>query len=169
MAIHKAPTFFHLTPFPVFFIEFVTVSQHGDRGWNRTEVWFDIDPYITRLDYQPPVDGGNWTYYSTHPAHEKVYHTTGVYAPYSFRTAAWVLFRVPQESEQWNRCETEPMFFRPYPRRLEFITVCRCHNKGSTFSSVILRPWVLVRPGFEPATSRKAYRRLTNWANRAAA
>ena len=29
--------------------------------------------------------------------------------------------------------------FRPYPRRLESLTVCRCHCKGSTFSSVILK------------------------------
>ena len=43
-----------------------------------------------------------------------------------------------------------------YLRRLECLTFCRCHDKGSTFSSVILRPWVLVRPGFE---------RLLNWAN----
>lgn len=58
------------------------VSQQGDSGWNRTDVRFDINPNITHL------------------AHEKVYPTTGVHAPYSLRTAAWVLFRVPQESEQ---------------------------------------------------------------------
>ena len=29
-----------------------------------------------------------------------------------------------------------PMVFCPYPRRLECLTICRCHNKGSTFSSV---------------------------------
>ena len=152
VAIHKAPTIFHLTPFPVFFIEFLRYGV--STRWQRMEQdWrpIDINPYIT------------------HPAHEKVYHTTRVCAPYSLRTAAWVLFPVPQESEQWKSCETEPMFFRPYPRRLEFLTIHRCLNKGSTFSSVILRPWVLVRPGFEPTTSRKAYRRLTNWANRAAA
>jgi len=28
-------------------------------------------------------------------------------------------------------------FYRPYPRRLESLTTCRCHYKGSTFSSVI--------------------------------
>ena len=26
----------------------------------------------------------------------------------------------------------------PYPRRLEYLTVCRCYCKGSIFSSVIL-------------------------------
>ena len=97
------------------------------------------------------------------PAHEKLYHTTGVYAPYSLWTAVWVLLRpLPQESEQWKSCETGPTVCRPYPRRLECLTTCRCHNKGSR------RPWVLVRPGFEPATSHSADRRLSNWANRAA-
>ena len=49
-------------------------------------------------------------------------------------------FYVPQESEQWKSCETGPTVFCPYPRRLECLTNCRCHIKGSTFSSVILRP-----------------------------
>ena len=65
-------------------------------------------------------------------------------------------FYVPQESEQWKSCETGPTVFHPYHRRLECLTICRCHNKGSTFSSVISRPWVFVRPGFEHATSRSA-------------
>ena len=34
-------------------------------------------------------------------------------------------------------CETGPTVYRPYPTRLESQTVCRCHFKGSTFSSVI--------------------------------
>ena len=41
---------------------------------------------------------------------------------------------------------------------------CKCHYKGNTFSSVILRPWMLVRPRFEPARplpiSRNGARRL---------
>ena len=47
------------------------------------------------------------------------------------------------------------------------VSICRCHYKGSTFFSAILRPWVLLWPGLEPATSRSADRR-TPWANQAA-
>ena len=43
-------------------------------------------------------------------------------------------------------CETGPMVYSPYPRRLESPTICWCNYKGRTFYSVFLRPWVLVRP-----------------------
>ena len=63
-------------------------------------------------------------------------------------------FYVPQEPDKCRCCWTGPMVFRPYPRTLESQTDCRCHYKGSTFFSVIYRPWVLVQPGFELVTSR---------------
>ena len=73
-------------------------------------------------------------------------------------------FYVPQESDLRKSCETGPTVLSEKTR---MSNLCRCHNKGSTLSSVILRPWVLVRPGIEPATSRSADQRLSNWANRA--
>ena len=49
-------------------------------------------------------------------------------------------FYVPQNYQHSRNCETGPPTYRPYPRRLESLTICRWYYKGSTFSSVILRP-----------------------------
>ena len=62
----------------------------------------------------------------------------------------------------WSVRQNLRFIVLPYPRRLESLTICR----WSTFSSVIWKPWVLVRPGLEPATSRTVVRHSTNWANR---
>ena len=90
----------------------------------------------------------------------------GCTPPTLYEQQCW-FFYVPQESEPWKSCETGPLPFRPYSRRLECLTICWCHNKGSTFSSLILRPWA--RPGFQPATSRLTDWRFSNCANRAVA
>ena len=71
------------------------------------------------------------------PSPGKIGHTT-----YSFRTVVLVLLSP-------TRCAVrqDTRVFRP--RRLESLIVCWCHYKGSTFFSVILRPWVLARPRFK--------------------
>ena len=95
------------------------------------------------------------------PQPVKVGHTTGLYDPYSFRIVMWVPLH-PTRTNQRKCCETGLSVFRPYPRTLESLTICRCRHKGSAFFSVIKRPRVLVRPWFEPATSRSADRSSPN-------
>ena len=46
-------------------------------------------------------------------------------------------FSILLEPDTWECCETRPTVFCPYPRRLESLTVCLCHYKGSTVFSVI--------------------------------
>ena len=43
--------------------------------------------------------------------------------------------------------KTGPTAYSLYPRRLEWLTIWRYNYKGNTFSSVILKPRVLVRSG----------------------
>ena len=60
--------------------------------------------------------------------------------------------------------ETELTVFRPYPRQ-EFQTICRCHSiGGSTFSSDILRLWMLV----QSRAWTLDLRRSVTWTNQAA-
>ena len=86
--------------------------------------------------------GGSWGYLykrclftDNPPSPWKVGHTTRVYDPCSFRIVKWVLLR-PTRTTLWKCCEMGPTVFRPYPRRLESLTICRCHYKGSTFFAV---------------------------------
>ena len=100
------------------------------RRWNRTCVPIDINSF-----YYPPGP-------------QKVNHNTGNYVPYSFREVCGFL-KSPANHVTLKMRDTGLQYclYSPYLRRLERLTICRCNYKGSTFSSVILRPWVLVRSG----------------------
>ena len=67
-------------------------------------------------------------------------HYTGNSVPYSLRQVGSLTS--PADYIKLKMWETEPTIYCPYPRRLEHLTICRCHCKGSMFSS-----WVLVRSG----------------------
>lgn len=62
----------------------------------------------------------------------------------------------PQEPEKWKNCEMGPTGFNPYAWRLECLRICRCQNKGSAVSLVILKPLVLIWLWVSPAISHLA-------------
>ena len=68
--------------------------------------------------------------------------------PLLFSNSGVGSFTCPKEPDRWKCCETGTMVYRPYLRRLESITVCRSHCKGSTFSSVILKTLSVGPAGF---------------------
>ena len=70
------------------------------------------------------------------PNHESIHTKTRPQhrelRPLLFANSEWVLLR-PTELFTNKGCETGPTVYRPYPRRLEILTICRCQSKGSTF------------------------------------
>ena len=69
--------------------------------------------------------------------------------PFSLRIVCG-FFNVPQ---LFKGCETGPLAYSPYPRRLESLTICRCNYKGSTFYSVTFKTLSVGPAGVELATS----------------
>ena len=67
-------------------------------------------------------------------------HNTQDYVHCSLRKVRGYIVRgfcnISQNVLYVQGCKQRPRD-RPYPRTLESLTVCRCHYKGSTFSSVI--------------------------------
>ena len=72
-------------------------------------------------------------------------HNTGNFMPYSSRIVCG-FFNVPWNCEHSRVVRRGLRFIVLIQEDLKVLTICRCNYKGSTFSSVILKPWVLVQP-----------------------
>ena len=73
----------------------------------------------------------------THPAYKRLWlHHQPIYVPYSLLTAVRVLLCVLEESKQWKSCEIGPMVFLLYPRRLEYLNICRCPGSWSNWANL---------------------------------
>ena len=106
---------------PGFRLRFTSFSGH--RPAQRECAWTALRSHASCHPYPIPQPG-------------KVGHTTEVYDPYSFQIVMCVLL-CPTRTNQWKCCEMGPTVFHPYLRRLESLTIYRCHYKGSTFFSVL--------------------------------
>lgn len=64
-------------------------------------------------------------------------------------------------------CETGPLVYSPYSRRLESLTICGCNFKGSTLSSVIPLVLVLQESNSRPPAWQPSTQTTKPWHNRA--
>ena len=103
--------------------------------------------------------------------------------PNSWQKVCW-FFYVPLGYDKRGTlkgCEMGPTVYRPnlVPRAFLFRTRlfivhvredwrARCHYKGSSFSSVILKPWVLGRLEVWPPAQQSTVRCSTNWTKQSA-
>ena len=88
-----------------------------------------------------------WTCYTHPPIHSRRTATTpGTSSPTLLEYCVGCLTSHRELMNIKDICETRLTVYSPCPRRLESLTICGCYYKGSTFSSVILRRWVLVQP-----------------------
>ena len=71
-------------------------------------------------------------------------HNTVSSMPY-FLQIVWGFFYFPQNWEHSRVVRRGLRFIVLIREDLKVLTICKCNYKGSTFSSVILRPWALVR------------------------
>ena len=93
------------SPQPLLFLSWRTkkINPYLDSLLNSSPRWLDTVTGDKTARTYVPIDINPFI---THPAHERLYHTTGVYAPYSLRTTVWVLLRptrIKTAKELWDR------------------------------------------------------------------
>ena len=89
-------------------------------------IWTVSSDVSIQRRHGQPLSVHLWAYCIIHPTHDVN----------DLMCERWCgFFYVPQEQDTCKCSGTRPTVFRPYPRRLESLTVCICHYKGSTFFS----------------------------------
>lgn len=100
-----------------------------------------------------------------HNVKQRTDHNTRNSVSYSLWTVCGFVY-IPESYEHW-RVVRPGLWFIVLNRRLEILSICRCHYKSGTFSSVIQTPWVLVLLWF--CTCDHLYSSpVLNWANQLA-
>ena len=98
----------------------------------------------------------------------KVGHTIGVYDPYSFRIVSDVGCFTSHKNKSVKVLWDGTYGFSSLSEKTRKSNHLQMSLQRQHFLLSYFKPWVLVRPGFEPATSRSADRCSLNWANQAA-
>jgi len=109
---------------------------HSNNQWDWFDLWFS--PFYwagfvaqrerAQQDFKVPYKVPHLTHppftYERKPQHRD--HPTLLRILRGF-------FNVPQHYQHSRNCETGPPVYRPYPSRLESLTICWWNYKGSTF------------------------------------
>ena len=133
-------------------------NQRGEIGRQHVKAHSNCSHFSPCSDHTSPTQTNDGT--------SQIDHDIGAYVPYSFRTMSRVLLRpLPTEVQGWRR-QGQRLNVMPTAQWRDHLNRERGFT-ASMISPVCLRPWLMVRQGFELATSRSAYRRSSNWANRA--
>ena len=102
-------------------IRFTSYRSMGETGPQHTQV--PLEAAISPLAISPnPMHMNEWN--KAWPQHRELHALL-------FANGVWVLLR-PTGLWTLKGCETGRTVYRPYPRRLESLAICRCHYKGST-------------------------------------